>query len=89
MNQVSKCPRCGAPIYAVDVPSDTAGDHLPETRFTCECRLSLAPMPIYVDQPWWTRPPMWRYATTDGTPPWHGTINVTSGELSSSTPHFQ
>ncbi len=60
MKKVSKCPTCGAPIYALEAAKDV----VPDIKFTCACRIGGAPIyippyvpaPIYV-RPYWVRPP--------------------------------
>ncbi len=43
---VSKCPKCGAPIYGPDTCSEF--DDVPEVKFTCSCRIPPASTTI----PW-------------------------------------
>ena len=59
MKKVSKCPHCGAPIYA----KAPVGDAVPEIAYTCACRIALTSVyhiPWYREYPQspqpWTSP---------------------------------
>lgn len=50
MNQVSTCPRCGAPIYLPPIEQWESPIKPPVATFTCECRYAPPRRPSAVAQ---------------------------------------